>query len=238
MTRNNPELSAEAVFYRKKLLLSTIIPGVILFLMWLTFAVESLFGLKFTGLGIYPLQARGLPGILFSPFIHENMKHLISNSLPILILGTGIFYFYSEVALKVTFWIFLLTGLFVWLGGRQAWHIGASGLVYGFASFLFFSGIFRRYFRLIALSLLVVFLYGSMIWGMVPEFYANVSWESHMLGFVSGIIMAIWFRNEGPQTPVYDWMTEEEDEDIGGNEYGERIGENDEAGNEKSEAEK
>jgi membrane associated rhomboid family serine protease len=213
-------ISDEAAFFRKKLLLSMIIPGTFIFLMWLVKIIETLFTVDFTVLGIYPLTIKGIPGILLSPFIHENFKHLFNNSLPLFFLWTGVFYFYSEVALKVSFWIYLLSGLFVWIAGREAWHIGASGLIYGFASFLFFSGIIRRYFRLVALSLLVVFLYGSMVWGMIPEFYKNVSWESHMLGFISGIIMAVWFRNEGPQQPVYDWMdevspdeTEEEDEE-------------------------
>jgi membrane associated rhomboid family serine protease len=213
-------ISDEAAFFRKKLLLSMIIPGTFIFLMWLVKIIETLFTVDFTVLGIYPLTIKGIPGILLSPFIHENFKHLFNNSLPLFFLWTGVFYFYSEVALKVSFWIYLLSGLFVWIAGREAWHIGASGLIYGFASFLFFSGIIRKYFRLVALSLLVVFLYGSMVWGMIPEFYKNVSWESHMLGFISGIIMAVWFRNEGPQQPVYDWMdevspdeTEEEDEE-------------------------
>ncbi len=98
----------------------------------------------------------------------------------------------------------------VWLWGREAWHIGASGLVYGLASFLFFSGIIRKYFRLIALSLLIVFIYGSMVWGLFPGVYKDVSWESHMLGFVSGVILAICYRKEGPQPPVYEWMDEDE----------------------------
>ena len=102
----------------------------------------------------------------------------------------------------------------MWLGGREASHIGASGLVYGLASFLFFSGLIRRYYRLVALSLLVVFLYGEMVWGIFPGIYKNVSWESHMLGFFSGIILAIWFRKEGPQRPVYEWMEEEEEDEI------------------------
>jgi membrane associated rhomboid family serine protease len=81
------------------------------------------------------------------------------------------------------------------------------------ASFLFFSGIIRRYFRLVALSLLIVFLYGSMVWGIFPGVYKNVSWESHMLGFFSGVILAIMYRKEGPQKPVYQWMDEGEDEE-------------------------
>ena len=116
--------------------------------------------------------------------------------------------------MKVFLWTWFLTGLLVWLAGREAWHIGASGLVYGLASFLFFSGILRWHFRLIALSLLIVFLYGSMVWGLFPGVYKNVSWESHMLGFFSGVVLALWFRNEGPQRPVYEWLDEEETEDI------------------------
>ena len=201
----------ESDFYRKKLLLSAAIPALFVFLMWLVKIAEVLFQADFSFLGIYPLHLNGLQGILFTPFIHSGFSHLASNSVPILILGTGIFYFYSESALKVWLLIYIFTGFFVWLAGREAWHIGASGLVYGFASFLFFSGIIRKYFRLVALSLLVVFLYGSMVWGMVPDFYENVSWEAHMLGFVSGIIAAVRFRNEGPQQPVYEWMMEDEE---------------------------
>jgi membrane associated rhomboid family serine protease len=212
MSDTGPEIFDEASFYRKKLLLSIIIPGFFVFLMWLVKIIELLFDIDLTGFGIYPLEIRGLPGIFFSPLIHENLKHLFSNSVPLFFLATAVFYFYSEVALKVFLWTYFLTGLLVWIAGREAWHIGASGLVYGLASFLFFSGIIRRYFRLIALSLLVVFLYGSMVWGMFPEFYKNVSWESHMLGFFSGIILSIWFRKQGPQRPVYEWMDEEEEE--------------------------
>jgi membrane associated rhomboid family serine protease len=224
MSRKSSVISDEVAFFRKKLLLSMIIPGIFVFMMWLVRIIETLFSTDLSILGIYPLTIKGLPGILLSPFIHENFKHLFNNSLPLFFLATGVFYFYSEVALKVSFWIYIMSGLFVWIAGREAWHIGASGLIYGFASFLFFSGIIRKYYRLVALSLLVVFLYGSMVWGMIPEFYKNVSWESHMLGFVSGIIMAVWYRNEGPQQPVYDWMDDlspdeihDDDEFLSGN---------------------
>jgi membrane associated rhomboid family serine protease len=212
MSQSDPEIFDETAFLKKKFLLSIIIPGVFLFLMWFIKITEILFDIDLSFLGIYPLELKGLPGILFSPLIHEDFKHLFNNSIPVFFLGTAIFYFYSEVALKVFGWTYLLTGLLVWLTGREAWHIGASGLVYGFASFLFFSGIIRRYFRLVALSLLIVFLYGSMVWGMLPDLYKNVSWESHMLGFVSGILLAVWFRNQGPQKPEYDWEEEEEEE--------------------------
>ena len=186
------------------------IPGIFIFLIWIVKLVEVLFGLDFSGLGIYPLSAGGLPGILLSPLIHTDFNHLFNNSLPLFFLSVALFYFYSEVATKIFFLNYLITGIMVWIAGRYALHIGASGLVYGLASFLFFSGIIRRCYRLVALSLLVVFLYGEMVWGIFPGIYKNVSWESHMLGFFSGIVLSIWFRNEGPQRPDYKWMDEED----------------------------
>lgn len=190
-----------------------LIPGVFVFLMWLVKIIEVLFDLDLSNFGIYPLSIKGLPGVIFSPFIHANFRHLFNNSLPLFFLGTALFYFYSEIAVKVSLWSYLLTGILVWLAGRSAWHIGASGLIYGLASFLFFSGIIRKYFRLVALSLLLVFLYGSMVWGIFPDVYKEVSWESHMLGFISGIILAVVYRNEGPQQPVYEWPDEEDETD-------------------------
>jgi membrane associated rhomboid family serine protease len=205
------DIKKEGDFYRKKLFLSMIIPGIFVFFMWLVKIIEILFEVDLSRFGIYPLTVRGLYGIFFSPFIHADFAHLFNNSLPLFFLSIALFYFYSEVALKVFIWTYFLTGILVWLAGRASWHIGASGLVYGLASFLFFSGIIRRYFRLIALSLLIVFLYGSMVWGLFPGVYKNVSWESHMLGFFSGVVLAVSYRNQGPQRPVYEWMEEEEE---------------------------
>jgi membrane associated rhomboid family serine protease len=204
------DLRSEGLFYRKKFLLSIIIPLTIIILMWLVKISETILDFDLTQLGIYPLEAKGLPGILLSPFVHENFRHLLNNTLPFLMLSVALFFFYSEVAVKVLSWTWLLTGLFVWAGGRPAWHIGASGLVYGLATFLFFSGIIRRYYRLIALSLLIVFLYGEMVWGIFPDVYKNISWESHMLGALSGVILAIVYRKQGPQRPVVVWPEEDE----------------------------
>ncbi len=216
MTRTDPGPEDEGTIFRKKILLSMLLPGILVVIMWLMKITEVLSGLSLTNLGIYPLTIKGLPGIITSPFIHANFDHLFDNTLPLFFLGTALFYFYSEIAIKVSLWTWFLTGLFVWIAGRQAWHIGASGLVYGLASFLFFSGILRRYFRLVALSLLIVFLYGSMVWGIFPGIYQNVSWESHMLGFLSGIILALRYRHQGPQEPVYEWMDEDENENDNG----------------------
>jgi membrane associated rhomboid family serine protease len=212
MSHSGTDIKNESAFFRKRLVLSMLIPGIFVFVMWLIKITEILFDLDLTTFGIYPLSIKGLPGIIFSPFIHADFGHLFNNSLPLFFLGTALFYFYSEIAVKVSLWTYLLTGIFVWTAGRDAWHIGASGLIYGLASFLFFSGVLRKYYRLIALSLLIVFLYGSMVWGIFPNIYRNVSWESHMLGFVSGIVLAVKYRKEGPQAPVYDWMDDEDDQ--------------------------
>jgi len=219
---DNTEIKAEGSFYRKKFFLSLIIPVTFVFLMWLVKIVEILFEIDLSDLGIYPRSLKGLPGIIVSPLIHEDFTHLFNNSLPLLLLSIALFYFYSEIAIKISSITYILTGLLVWLWGREAWHIGASGLVYGLASFLFFSGLIRRYFRLIALSLLVVFLYGEMVWGLFPGIYKNISWESHMLGFFSGILLAVWYRKEGPQRPVYEWMEEEVEEVEGVEENGKK----------------
>jgi membrane associated rhomboid family serine protease len=232
VSKRNSEISKEGAFYRKKLLLSMIIPGIFVFFMWLAKIIELLFETNLSGFGIYPLTARGLPGILFSPFIHADFSHLFNNTLPLFFLSVALFYFYSQVAWRVFIWTYFLTGLLVWLAGRDAWHVGASGLVYGLASFLFFSGIIRRYFRLIALSLLIVFLYGSMVWGLFPGVYKNVSWESHMLGFFSGVVLSVCYRNQGPQEPVYEWMEEDESSSV---EDSDDKGENEREGEEETE---
>jgi len=211
MSHSETELKTYKAFFQKRLALSMLLPGIFVFIMWLVKIIEILFSIDLSDLGIFPLTMRGLPGIILSPLIHADFRHLFNNSLPLFFLGTALFYFYAEIAVKVSVWTYFLTGILVWLAGRSAWHIGASGLIYGLASFLFFSGIIRKYFRLVALSLLIVFLYGSMVWGIFPKIYRDVSWESHMLGFISGIILAVVYRNEGPRQPVIEWLDEDEE---------------------------
>lgn len=203
-----PELN----YFRKKLMLSMVMPFILITFMWLVKINEIVFSADFGTGGIYPLSIQGLPGIILSPFIHDDLRHLFNNSIPLFFLTTALVYFYPDESVKIFVVTWFATGLLVWLFGRPAWHIGASGLVYGLASFHFFSGIIRKFFRLTALSLLIVFSYGSMVWGLFPGFYKEVSWESHMLGFVSGVVLAIIFRDKGPQPPVPDWMDTDDDE--------------------------
>jgi membrane associated rhomboid family serine protease len=196
---------------KKRFIYSLIFPLFFLFIIWSVKLIEIILKLDFTFLGIFPLKVKGLIGILTAPLIHSDFEHLVANSIPILILGSGLFYFYNKVAYKVFFLSYLIANLWIWLGARQAYHIGASGLVYSFASFLFFSGIFSKNMRMVAISLLVVFLYGSMIWGVLP-IQPHVSWESHLMGAIAGMILAIYFKNSGPKRKVYSWELEDDDD--------------------------
>src|SRR5690606_142564 len=158
--------------------------------------------------------------ILLSPFLHSpsDWNHIINNSLPIFVLSWALFYFYREIAFSILGIIWITMGTCVWLSANpESYHIGISGVIYGLAGFLFFSGVFRRNKHLLALSLLVVFEYGGMIWGIFP-LQERVSWESHLWGAVVGTILAYYYREDGPKQKKYQWEIEEElglDEEIG-----------------------
>lgn len=199
---------------KKRLLYSFAFPGLFLVLIWLVKIAEVTLNLNFTFLGIFPLRAKGLIGIITAPLVHSDFQHLAANSLPLVILGTGIFYFYHKIAYKVFFLIYLISNIWVWFGARYAYHIGASGLIYGFASFLFFSGVIRKNIKLMAISLLVVFLYGSMVWGLLP-IQPHVSWESHLMGAIAGLVLAFYYRDKGPKRKIYSWELEEEYDEEG-----------------------
>jgi membrane associated rhomboid family serine protease len=195
---------------KKKFITSLILPVGFIFLLWLIKITEIIFNLDLIGFGILPGNVKGIPGILLAPLIHANIKHLFSNSLPILFLGTGIIYFYRKSSYKVILIIYLGTGILDWLFARKAYHIGASGIIYGFVTFLFFSGIIRRDTRAIALALLVTFLYGSLIWGILP-IDSGISWESHLFGSIVGIFCAFLYKSSDPAIK-YDWEYEDDNE--------------------------
>ena len=181
--------------------------------LWLIEGICIIFNIRFYDLGIIPRTSSGIPGIFLSPFIHGNYEHLLSNTLPLVVVGTGLFYFYRQIAWNVILMLWLFTDFWVWLAARQNAHIGASGLIYGFVCFLFFSGILRKNTQLMAISLLVAFLYGSMVWGILPIDQA-VSWESHLFGSIAGIFCAIYYRKMGPQREKTQWELEEEQEAV------------------------
>ena len=190
---------------------SILLPALFVLILWLIALTEYTLGLSFHWLGTFPRTLHGLPGILLTPFLHADFKHLIANSIPLLVLGTGTIYFYRALSYKVFILIWIASGICLWIGGRPSYHIGASGVVYGLASFLFFSGIFRRDTRLAAISLVVVFLYGGMIWGVFP-IWQTISWEGHLFGGISGFACAVAYRHQGPQRKIYSWEHEDEEE--------------------------
>lgn len=200
---------------KRKLINSLLPPFLFIVLIWLIKLGEILTQYNFTFLGVYPLRASGLLGVVTSPLIHGDIEHLSANSVPIFVLGSSLFYFYREIALKVVVLIVLITGLSVWIGGREAYHIGASGIVYGLAAFLFVSGIIRNEPRLLAITMFVTFLYGSLVWGIFPDFFPekNISYEGHLWGMVSGGALAVYFKKEGPQRKIYQWEKDEENEE-------------------------
>ncbi|HSP82776.1 MAG TPA: rhomboid family intramembrane serine protease [Gillisia sp.] len=188
----------------------TFSPGVIgypvLFVLsiWLVFWFEIRFGFDLNYLGVRPRTGLGLRGVLFSPFIHSDIKHLFNNTIPLFVLSMALFYFYRGISWRVLILGLLLTGFFTWLIGRPSNHIGASGVIYLLASFLFFKGMFSKYYRLIAISFVVVFLYGGMLWFVVPV-EPGISWEGHLSGFVVGLAFAFIYKQKIAKAPKYEW---------------------------------
>lgn len=175
---------------------------------WITFWLELRFQFEFLRWGIIPLKAKGLWGIVLSPFIHGDLRHLFNNSVPLLALGSALFYFYRDIRWKVLLWGALATGVLTWLIGRPAMHIGASGVVYMLAAFLFFKGIVSKKLQLTAISLIVAFVYGGLLWYLFP-IDPKISWEGHISGFFVGIVLAFVMRQNLVQNKKYAW--EEED---------------------------
>lgn len=204
--------------YLFKQIYSTIFyPLLFVVCLWIVFLIENTTKTDLSFLGVLPREAKGLPGIVTSVFVHGDISHIASNSIPLIVLGMMLFYFYKKIA-KVTFlWIWLVSGLWLWIGGRNfenhpVYHIGASTLIYGLATFLFFSGVLRRHKPLMVVSALVVFLYGSIMWGVFP-IKTEISWEGHLFGAIAGVLVAFNYRKEGPQRRVYEWENEEDEDD-------------------------
>jgi len=218
---------------KKRFAYSLVFPLLFIVALWCVKGIEIVLHQDFSYLGIFPLRAKGLIGIITAPLIHSDLEHLIANSIPLLILGTGVFYFYHKIAYKVFFLSYFIANIWIWLGARYAYHIGASGLVYSLASFLFFSGVFRRNIKLMAVSLIVVFLYGSMVWGLLP-IQPHISWESHLMGAIAGLVLSVYYRGQGPKRKIYSWELEDEDDEENEDKYWEiNINQNESESNEK-----
>ena len=180
---------------KKRIIDSISTPLQFILLIWAIHFFHIITGMDFGKYGIFPRELFGLRGIIFSPLIHSDLQHLISNSAPMFFLSVMIVYFYPRVANRSMLMIYLLTGLAVWVFGRRVFHIGASGVVYGLVSFVFWMGIFRRSMKSIILALIVTVLYSGYFLGILPN-QEGISWESHLLGGIVGIFTAYWFKEQ------------------------------------------
>ena len=184
------------------------IPILFILIIWFIYFIEIYFGYNFNKFGVLPRDLIGFRGVFLAHFIHSDTIHLFNNSIPLFVLLSCLMMFYKESALRVVCIGGFLTGLFTWVMARDSYHIGASGIVYLLFSFIFFSGVFKKYFRLVALSLTIIFLYGGLIWYVLP-IEEGMSWEGHLSGFIAGLLLSILFRNKGiVKTKPYFEQTE------------------------------
>ncbi len=203
----------------KQLVLSAnliILPIVFLMVIWSVFWLDWKDYLQLYQYGVYPRTLQGLRGIVFSPFIHGGIKHIYNNSIALFVLLLLLQFFYKKQVWQVLGWGILLSGFGTWLIARESYHIGASGLIYVLVSYMFFKGIQTRYFRLVALSFLIVLLYGSMIWYVFPDIEEGISWEGHLSGFITGMILSFVLKSPVYAEKVYkyDWQAPNYDASI------------------------
>ena len=187
-----------------------------LLIMYLAMWLQWFFDFRLYFLGVHPLQIDGIIGIFTSVFIHGDWGHLAGNTLPFFLFTTALFYYYPKVAHKVFFGMWFTSGLYLWLFARgEAWHIGASGLVYAMATYHLLSAALQREIRLVSFSMLIIFLYGSMIWGFFPEFFPEqrISWQAHFTGAIVGVVFALFFHHHAPKGKQY-FEDEDDDEEI------------------------
>ena len=183
-----------------------LLPLFFVFTLWLVFWYELQFQHSLSHFGIYPREVYGLKGIVFSPFLHGDIEHLANNSVALLVLLPILRYFYKEQSFVVLLFGILFSGLGTWLLGRPSYHIGASGLIYALVSFIFFKGIFTKYYRLVALSFTIVILYGGSVWYMFPNVKEGISWEGHLAGFLVGLALALVLKTPQFSKPIfYEW---------------------------------
>ena len=182
---------------------------------WIVHIINTMFSLQLKKYGLKPMEMGGLPGIFTMPFLHADWEHLLSNTPALFALLGGLFLFYKRGAWRILGYLYIISGLLTWFIGRSSTHIGASGLVYALAAFHFASGIIKKERRQRAFALLVAFLYGGFIWAFFPALYmgTSISWEGHLSGLLTGIMMAFYFRHEGPQMQKKSIEDDEEDSD-------------------------
>ncbi len=173
-----------------------LIPVYFAAILWVVEVVNYISGYKLSMLGIYPRTLKGLVGIPLSPFLHSGIIHLLLNTGPVIILGCLVILYGRRIFFEITFFIIIAGGAGVWVIGRSSYHVGASGLIFGYFGYLVSRGIFNRKISSLVVSLITVSVYGSLFWGMLPTL-SRVSWEGHLSGFAAGILAA-WSEKNKP----------------------------------------
>lgn len=176
---------------------------------WSVFLFDQFTRIGLIRYGLIPRESIGLLGLVTTPFLHYNLGHIGSNTLPLLIGGTMMLFLYPNSALRALPAIWIGSGLLAWIFARSSVHIGASGVIYGLLAFVFISGVIRRDLRSIGAALVIWFMYGSMLWGVLPA-GPGMSWELHASGLVLGVATALRYRQwDLPPMKRYEWEDEE-----------------------------
>lgn len=173
---------------------SIVIALSIVSLLWVIFIIDLIIPVDFTYFGVLPRSSQGIKGILFAPFLHLSLAHIISNTMPLLILLTGLFWFYKPIAWRVLILSVIIGNSLLWFLGRNVIHVGASGLIFSIVAFFIFSALFKKNLKALILGLAVFFMYGGIIWGVLPG-QLGISWEGHLFGFIAGGILAYFFKD-------------------------------------------
>jgi len=202
--------------FEKELFFHSILKSVIIVaILWVAFLLNDIFGLHWNEYGMHPRKPEGLFGIITMPFLHGDISHIFSNSIPLIVLLFSLFYFFHKKASLILATTWFVVGVLTWVIGTDGVHIGASGIVYALAFFLVAISVIKQETKLMAYSLIIIFLYGSIVWGFFPQLFPDkhISWEGHLAGAITGIILAFFYRSEGPEKKVYFEEEEEEEEE-------------------------
>ncbi len=207
---SNPEFLLEKKHFRLAIAKSLIPIGIL----WIAYLSNSIFSLQWNEYGLHPRSLQGIVGIFTMHFLHADIQHLFSNSIPLLLLMFGIFYFFSLKATTILIMNTFITGIFTWAIASHGIHIGASGVVYALAFFLVTISLIKMETSLMAYTLIIIFLYGTLVWGFFPMLFPDkhISWEGHLSGAITGVILAFFYKNEGPVKKVYDFEEDDDDE--------------------------
>ncbi|NBC82267.1 MAG: rhomboid family intramembrane serine protease [Bacteroidetes bacterium] len=165
----------------------------LILLIWAVFLADMFFHLQLARFGIYPRNVYGLIGIVTAPLLHGNLQHIISNTITLFVLLTVLWIFYRRIAVQIVVLSWLLGGLLIWIFARPVIHIGASALIYSIAAFLIAIGLFSGSFRSFIIALIIILLYGGLIYGVLPT-DEPISWEGHLIGAIAGIILGYQYR--------------------------------------------